>query len=344
MEESLLENKDKISVIVPVYNMEKYLDKCMNSILNQTYKNLEIILVDDGSKDSSPLMCDDYAKRDERIKVVHKINGGLSDARNAGLEIATGEYIGYVDSDDWIELDMYETMMSACKEHLAELVLCRYNCVSSDDSMIIKKEGSDDVVPLTREELLNIYINGHDKYVIYHSVWCKLYKRELMEGVLFPVGHNSEDIMYSTRAFCNLEKAVYIDRPLYNYVVDRSDSIMNQNRVERMFRDEIPFWREHIEYVSKTVSDYYGDMAAYQFYRRLLFYYVDLCKGTDTRNVAVKIINELKRTKADIDRVYKLEFVTKGDKVRMRTIMLCPKLYYWLVVFYEAVIIPLRTR
>ena len=102
-----------ISVIVPVYNVEQYLDRCVCSILNQTYQNLEIILVDDGATDSSGRMCDEYAKRDERIKVVHKQNGGLSDARNAGLAAATGEYIGYVDSDDWIEPDMYEKMYEA---------------------------------------------------------------------------------------------------------------------------------------------------------------------------------------------------------------------------------------
>ena len=101
---------DLISIIVPVYNMEQYMERCVNSIINQTYHNLEIILVDDGSTDHSPAMCDEYALRDGRIKVVHKPNGGLSDARNAGLTVASGNYIGYVDSDDWIEPQMYEKM------------------------------------------------------------------------------------------------------------------------------------------------------------------------------------------------------------------------------------------
>ena len=100
-----------ISVIVPIYNVEKYLARCVDSIVNQTYKNLEIILVDDGSPDRCPQMCDDYAEKDSRIKVVHKKNGGLSDARNAGMAVATGEYISFIDSDDWIDLETYDLVL-----------------------------------------------------------------------------------------------------------------------------------------------------------------------------------------------------------------------------------------
>lgn len=103
-----------ISVIVPIYNVEKYLARCVDSIVNQTYKNLEIILVDDGSPDRCPQMCDDYAEKDSRIKVVHKKNGGLSDARNAGMAVATGEYISFIDSDDWIDLETYDLVLEKC--------------------------------------------------------------------------------------------------------------------------------------------------------------------------------------------------------------------------------------
>ena len=102
---------DKISVIVPVYNVENYLRRCVDSIINQTYKNLEIILVDDGSPDNCPVICDEYAQKDSRIKVIHKENGGLSSARNCGMDMATGEYIGFVDGDDWIESDMYKFLI-----------------------------------------------------------------------------------------------------------------------------------------------------------------------------------------------------------------------------------------
>ena len=114
----------KISIIVAVYNIEKYLPKCLDSILAQTYQNLQIILVDDGSSDSSACICDEYAEKDHRIEVIHKKNGGLSDARNAGLECATGEYIGYVDGDDWIEPEMYATMIHTAKERQVDVVIC----------------------------------------------------------------------------------------------------------------------------------------------------------------------------------------------------------------------------
>ena len=113
-----------ISVIVPIYNVEKYLDRCVGSIINQTYKNLEIILVDDGSPDNCPQMCDDYAKKDSRIKVVHKENGGLSDARNAGMKVATGEYVSFIDSDDYISLDFYETLLETIVDNDSDIVEC----------------------------------------------------------------------------------------------------------------------------------------------------------------------------------------------------------------------------
>ena len=255
-QERLFMENDLISVIVPVYNMEQYLERCVNSILRQTYEKLEIILVDDGSTDASPRMCDVFAKRDGRIKVVHKTNGGLSDARNAGLAVATGDYIGYVDSDDWIVHDMYEHMYRSCVEQDAQLCVCRYFSEYADRT---EGGGSGECVPLTRDELLRIYIGGHAQYVIYNSVWSKLFRRSLVEGVVFPKGRNSEDIMYTTRAFCKLDKAVYLDKCLYHYVLDREGSIMNVSRGARMFQDELPFWREHIALIKKAVSEIWAN-------------------------------------------------------------------------------------
>ena len=117
----------KVSIIVPVYNVEKYLDRCMESLLNQTLKDIEIILVDDGSPDNCPQMCDDYAKKDSRVKVVHKANAGLGYARNSGLDVATGEYVAFVDSDDYVELDMYEQMYEASLNYQVQMVLCGFN-------------------------------------------------------------------------------------------------------------------------------------------------------------------------------------------------------------------------
>ena len=122
----IYETSPLISIIVPVYDVEPYLRKCIDSILIQSYRDLEIILVDDGSPDNCGAICDEYAEKDKRIKVIHKKNGGLSDARNAGLDIATGEYIGFVDSDDWVMPDMYEYLYKAVKEYDADMSVCGY--------------------------------------------------------------------------------------------------------------------------------------------------------------------------------------------------------------------------
>lgn len=332
---------DLISVIVPVYNMEQYMERCVNSIINQTYHNLEIILVDDGSTDHSPAMCDEYALRDGRIKVVHKPNGGLSDARNAGLAVASGNYIGYVDSDDWIEPRMYQKMYDACMENGAQVAVCRYAKAYQDR---IERGGNGRITAFDREGILKVYLSDMDEYVVYNSVWSKLFAREVVEGVLFPVGKNSEDIMYTTRAFCKLDKAVYIDECLYNYVLDREGSIMNVNRTERMFGDEIPFWREHIAYIRQHVSETMGDMAAYYFYRRMLSYYIDLSGQAEMAAAAKKIAKMMKAEKQEILRVYQDAYEGRGDRVRMRTFLVMPAGYMILNKVYEKVIIPLRNK
>lgn len=332
--------QELISIIVPVYNVEKYLDRCMQSILQQTYQRLEIILVDDGSTDSSAQKCDSYARRDSRVTVIHKQNGGLSDARNAGLEAASGAYIGYVDSDDWIEPDMYERMYRACVENDAQLAVCRYFNEYRDRT---ESGGSGSVVSLSREELLKIYIEGDDAYVIYNSVWSKLFKRDLVEGMVFPKGRNSEDIMYTTRAFCRAHKAVYLDSSFYHYVIDREGSIMNAAREERMFRDEIPFWREHIACIGDMVSPQMADLARYHFQRRLLFYYMD-ARNAGNRKTAARLVSEIKKDRDETDRVYDSGIVSKGDRMRRKLFMISPPVYAAVVRFYEKIIIPLRQR
>ncbi len=331
-------NEDLISIIVPVYNVEAYLDRCMHSILTQTHHNLEVILVDDGSTDASSAKCDAYAEKDSRVKVLHKPNGGLSDARNAGLMLAEGAYIGYVDSDDWIEPDMYASMYRACVDNHAQLAVCRYFQEYKDRT---EAGGNGSVVPLTREELLKIYISGHEDYIIYNSVWSKLFQRELIEGMLFPKGRNSEDIMYTTRAFCRLERAVYLDRCLYHYVLDRVGSIMNASRAERMFGDELPFWREHIACIREMVSPRMADLAAYAFQRRLLFYYMD-ARNSNHRETALRLVTEIKADKDEMDRIYASGIVARGDRLRRRLFLFSPGLYALAVQLYEKLVIPLR--
>ena len=334
-------SEDLISVIVAVYNIEEYLPRCVDSILAQTYRQLEIILVDDGSKDRSGQICDDYAARDARIRVIHKKNGGLSDARNAGLDIAAGAYIGFVDGDDWIEPDMYYAMYEACKAAGAQMAACRYKQITK--SGIIDASGGNSV-SLSRVEALEIYVTGNERYQIYNSVWSKLFARTLIQDMRFPVGKNSEDIMFTTKAFCRIERLAYLDKAYYNYVLDREGSIMNEKAGERRLKDEIPFWREQIAYIKDAGMPALSDKAAYHFYRRMLFYYIDFMENKQTRGYAKELISQLKAEKGKIKQIYAQEYVATGDRVRMKLVLNSPGLYYRIVKLYEKYVIPLRSR
>ena len=177
-----------ISVIIPVYQADKYLDECVQSVVNQTYKNLEIILVDDGSWDDSPELCDAWMKRDARIKVIHKENGGASSARNRGLDIAQGDYIGFIDSDDWVAETMYEEMITLMKQREC-IIGC---CESTKDKTQLKqlqKGVTEDICYDTegaiREFLLNREISS--------AVWDKLFSKELWKEIRFPEGETNEE-------------------------------------------------------------------------------------------------------------------------------------------------------
>lgn len=197
-------NTPLISVIVPVYNVEKYLPRCIDSILNQTYKNLEIILVDDGSPDNCPAICDEYAQKDSRIKVIHKANGGVSSARNVGLDVATGEYIGFVDSDDWIEPDMYEFLFMRATDYNVDISRCAsvWEYGKGRCEEILTDNENENMFLLDGEDLILDLVNGAwDEGV----VWNKLYKKEIVKNVRF-----REDI-----AFC--------EDCLFNYYVFKSN-------------------------------------------------------------------------------------------------------------------------
>lgn len=334
----MAKNEVLITVIVTAYNIESYLPRCLESLAGQTYSPMEIIVVDDGSTDGTPEICDSYAKEHENITVIHRKNGGPSAARNAGLELAKGDYIGYVDGDDWVEPDMYRDMLEACLEKKAVIAICTYRQVGKGAEEI---HPTGNVIALTREETLELYISGHEQYHIYHSVWSKLFKREVIEKIRFREGRKSEDIMYTTMALTGASKCVFLDTPYYNYVVDREDSIMNSRLSERRFQDEIPFWKEQIAYLSGNGFPEISEKAYYQFCRKMLFYYIDF-KDRKMTGDAKELAGLLKDDKETIRDVYAKSFVKAGDRVRMKLFLACPGFYYRIVKLYEKMIIPLR--
>ena len=219
-----MNNKQLLSVIIPVYNVEKYLDRCIRSVIGQSYENLEIILVDDGSTDNSPNLCDEWIKRDERIRVIHKINGGLSDARNAGLEVARGELITFVDSDDYIMLDMYSQMIEALNLYDADISVCGDFFVN-EEKQIYKIENVhelSDIEVFSKQEAIEILCM--DRYIVSHA-WDKSYKRKVIIGERFPIDHNYEDIYVMHNIFLNACKIVHINQPKYFYI-QREGSIV----------------------------------------------------------------------------------------------------------------------
>lgn len=216
-----------ISVIVPIYNVEAYLERCVNSILNQTYKNLEIILVDDGSPDNCPKMCDDYAKKDERVVVIHKENGGLSDARNAGINIAKGKYLTFVDSDDYVEKNYVEFLYNLIDKYDADISMGK-QYVKYPDKLLNTGTG---VLysNLTKEEILKKLLYSDDFDV---SASVKLYKRELFKNIRFPKGRIFEDTATMHLFIDNSKRVVLYSVPIYYYAM-RNNSITNCTFNER---------------------------------------------------------------------------------------------------------------
>ena len=226
------QEKALISIIIPVYKVEKYLEKCIQSVINQTYENLQIILVDDGSPDNCGKICDEYAKKDHRIEVIHKSNGGLSDARNKGLEIAKGEYIGFVDSDDYIEADIYEVLYNLLKQYNADVSICNFYTVSQGKIAI--KNVDSGIKEYTRIEILKEILLDND---IQSYAWNKLYKRELFGEIKYPVGKKYEDIGTTFYLLEKCNKVVVTGKPEY-YYINRQDSIVN-NVTETTITDYI---------------------------------------------------------------------------------------------------------
>ncbi|WP_270568128.1 glycosyltransferase, partial [Clostridium beijerinckii] len=214
----------KLSIIVPIYNVERYLDKCIDSILNQSFKDFELILVDDGSPDKCGDICNSYSKLDRRIKVIHKQNGGLSSARNAGLDIAVGEYIAFVDSDDWINGDMYDTLYCIAKENNADIVQCRFKKVYNDIEEYVEISKKVNIIDKI-EALTNLIAYG-EMHVQSVVTWNKIYKRMLFDDIRFPQGKIHEDEFTTYKFFYKSKKIVLCDDELYYYrQVD--NSIMN---------------------------------------------------------------------------------------------------------------------
>lgn len=225
---------EKITVIVPIYNIEQYLPRCLESIMQQTYQNLEIICVDDGSTDNCPHICDVYADKDARVKVIHKENKGLAEARNTGLDMATAEYVMHVDGDDYIHSQMIEELMDSLAETNADIVYCNYQKVFLDQHV------EDEFVYDTPRHKIKVYSNVEALGNLFNELglqtvasWGKIYKKSLFEGIRYPAGMIHEDEFITYKLLYRSKKIAYVDTKFYCYA-QRTDSIMGQFRLERL--------------------------------------------------------------------------------------------------------------
>lgn len=221
-------NMDLISVIVPVYKVEPYLDRCVQSIVDQTYRNLEIILVDDGSPDHCPQMCDAWAQKDSRIKVIHQENGGLSAARNRGMDAATGELIGFVDSDDWVHPDFFMKLHNAIKQYDAQIASCDF-LITEKQSPFFETTNVECVCH-TATQALQMLTNNQGYRAV---VWNKLYSRYIIKGESFPVGRYHEDEFFTYQIIDKALRLAYVNAPLY-YYFQRPESIMRSVSIRHL--------------------------------------------------------------------------------------------------------------
>ena len=287
-----------ITIIIPVYKIEKYLDECVESVVNQTYKNLEIILVDDGSPDTCPQICDKWAEKDKRIIAVHKENGGVSTARNAGLKIAKGDYIGFIDGDDYAESDWAEFLLNLVLEYDADISRCSYSFDYCGREENKTNEVSDKIVTFnSRDEILETLVPSGFKSRV---LWNKLYKKEILDGVKFnPSLRYCEDTAFNFLAMKNANKMVAHDLPKYHYrIFDEQNSsnykfsLITMNALDVILADECcprGMYYRYYWYGSRQL------IYAYQNHDKET--YAEAYKRVTAKSVKKPICKELKKEK-----------------------------------------------
>lgn len=265
----------KVTIIVPIYNVEQYIEKCIESILNQTHKNIEIILVDDGSTDACGSICDQYKNRDERVKVIHKRNGGLSSARNAGLEIATGEYISYVDSDDYVNESFIEELLDLCLKYNKKLSCINFCEFFVENEKDIKEENFQ-ITIYNENDMIQEIVNRERTNNVTYCVWSKLFHRDIIENMRFPEGKTYEDILYTTKAVVNAKGCVYKSNVLYNYRI-REGSISKSHYKEgfdtKLLTDRLDIQIKQLQYIRDNISERLSNIVKFEYYDEMINIY-----------------------------------------------------------------------
>lgn len=315
-----------ISIIVPIYKVEKYLDRCINSILNQTFTDFELILVDDGSPDRCGDICDEYAKKDKRIKVIHKENGGLSDARNSGLDVATGKFVAFIDSDDFIHKDMYMILYNAIIDSKSDISQCKFKYFFKEDELNknIINDGNYKIynnIDAIEEVIENKNLNV--------NVWNKLYKKELFNDIRFPKGKIHEDEFVTYKVFYKASSISFVDKELY-YYFSNDLGIMKNININSRFD-----WIEAIEERNKFLlsikeKKLFNKSNIYLFFNLIKLRY-DIKKSDELKNKSkmYALVNE--KIKYSLNEINDKSSYSKLNKI----VISLMKINFNFVAFYD---------
>ena len=291
----------KISIIVPVYKVEKYLEKCLDSIIKQTYKNLEIILVDDGSPDSCGKICDEYAAKDNRVVVIHKENAGVARARNSALDIATGDYISFIDSDDWMAEDAYEYFVNNLERYKADCVVGRCQMVyDKNDVLEYGEKESVEIKCMTSSGAMKEVLNGGS------AIWNRLFKKKIFDNLRFPVDRINDDEVTVLHAYAGCNRVVFLNQYTYYYRI-RANSITTSTFSMRKV-DVFYNAKDNMEYISKERQKLYIYAEA-KFVKAGLYCIFNLFKMKPQND-------DIKKQKKEAIKYIKNELKNKASSIR----------------------------
>lgn len=293
-----------ISIIIPIYNVCEYLEKCLDSVINQTYNNLEIILVDDGSSDGSEKICDKYALKDNRIKVIHKENGGVASARNEGVKHSTGAYIGWIDSDDFACPNMFERLYQLSQENDADIVVCG-NYVNeineNDNKSEIYTKKAKDIMP----DVLLDNITSH--------LWNKLFKRELFNDIVFPNISVAEDVAVVHKIFEKADNVTFTNEKLYLYFRRRSNNLTNNYKL--MAENRICRAEQFIDRSTYAMDKDLKEVSDKLFAKGVHFYISGYLYQLISNDICRTGKEEIRNTLKSFDKKLKNTYISKIDKV-----------------------------
>lgn len=324
----------EISVIVPIYKAESFLSECINSIVNQSFRDIEIVLVDDGSPDNCPKICDEYAEKDSRIVVIHQKNGGISAARNAGIEAAKGKYISFCDSDDFFDEDFLSTLYSVMKERNADIVTCRFKGIYPDRTVV--KSNTGNIIEYTNLEAMDELFFGEGpmpevRLKINVVSWNKLYTKELFDNIRFPVGEMNDDVGTAYKLVHAAKKIVYIDKPLYNYRMTEESATrggFNEHKFEilKTLRTQMEYFK------SNSLMKYY-EIAEANYYTQLinLLYYSRKYKFKLKYRELTALLNN------EYEKIEKNPFL-KEKMIKYKLFKISPALFCWVWSLYMKVL------